>query len=231
MSQTPKDYLLRRIGRPQAFSFRGAPGRWGMPDRRDYSVIVRGMNGMVAIAEVTAMDFGADNKPAMPAPRSLPSVHAAIADCPTPAEALEEICRVADPEYFAGSPRAERNARGKPWAELDSRIAGLSEAANRAEGEAAPLPESIERFQAFRDSQPRLILPDVFSSRDGSLRVRWQDGHDRSFWLSMTGKGPLGWTCSVPRQGDTGFCRVNGRCIDDRDIPQTAKSLGVRIAL
>ncbi len=229
MSQTPKDYLLRRIGRPQAFPFRGVPGRWSMPDRRDYSVTVRGMNGLVAIAEVTAMDVGADGKPLLPSPRALPSVHAGIADCTTPAEALEEICRTADPEYFAQSPRAERSSRGKPWEELEVRIASLSEAANRADGEAAPAAESVERFRAFRDSQPLLILPDVFSSREGALRARWQDGHDRSFWLSFAPKGPLGWTCSVPRKGDSGFCRINGRCIDDRDIPQAASSLGVRI--
>jgi hypothetical protein len=222
-----KPYFMERVGRKLTHTAQG--GRAGGHARREYEIIVRGIepNGIL-LASVSWMDSDRDGRK-LPASRS--EVHVArlpLRGLTGPAEALEDIARAVDPGFFTGQPAPKRNSVGADLDALEVRLVELADAERRPKGEAAPTAGSVQRLRMFWASTPNMALPDVFSSADGTLRARWNHGHDRTLWVNFPEKGPLGWSASIPRDGNSGMCKMNARCLEDQDILQCAALLGIR---
>lgn len=225
-----REYASRCIGTPQKSSFVGKAGRWGMPERREYRITITRLDGDLAVGNVTMQDQDQERRPASSAPPPSREFRFPLSKAQTPSNLMEEIARAVDPEYFRGSPRQSQVTKSAPWEAIQQRIASLAVTANRNQGEAAPDPKSIERYDAFVRAVPLLFPPDIFSSSDGTLRARWQDGAQRSFWLAFPENGPLPWTCTMPREGANGMLKIYARCIEDLDVLQVARQLGVPIS-
>ena len=222
-----KPYFLERIGRKLLHVAAGA--RAGGPARREYEITVRGVepNG-VLLASVLWVDSDRDGRK-IPSSRTDPKVaRLPLRGLGGPAEALEDIARQADPAFFTGQPAPKRNSASADVDALDVRLAELADPDSRPKGEAAPTIGSIQRLRAFWAATPNMALPDVFSSELGILRARWNHGHDRTLWVNFPDKGPLGWSASIPREGSSGMCKMNARCLDDQDVLQCAALLGIR---
>lgn len=226
MAETPKAYILKRIGKSIKWSVNGN-GSYGQPYRREYDIMPRGLDGMTFICTIQAEDLDKLGNRVTHTPKDFGSISIGIAGLLTPGDVLEEVARHVDPEFFRGTTRKVTKISGG-FAEMDKRISELDDIKNRPNGELIPTKESVERLKKFWNENPNLVPPDIFSSKDGVIRGRWQDGANKTFWLSFQDKGPMGITVSIPREGDYGLMRVNLRCIDDQDIIPIVQKLGIR---
>lgn len=222
-----KAYFLSRVGGKLQLSV-DAP-RPGGAMRRDYELVVRGIDRDSLLGSVTWTDIDRDGRK-IAGTRSDPvAARASLRGIEDAAAALDDIVRAADPAFFANRPTAKRNTAAAESDAMERQIAFLSTPEGRTSpDEVAPTPGSAARLRAFWSSTPNLVAPDIFSSKDGTIRARWNHGHDRTLWINFPEKGPLGWSASVPREGRTGLCKMNARCIDDEDILQCALLLGIR---
>lgn len=225
-----KRYFRQRIGKSLNWSFEGKTSRGGLPWRREYSITVRQVTNSGVIALVEAVDFDRRGSRRQGV-REFGSVDASLASAENPLQALELIARFADPEYFQGREVSFKSRSDVAQDNLETRIDALKKGDGLGEGDAVPAADSIARLQKFWRENPRLSLPDVFSSKDGTLRARWMSGSGRTLWINFPGKGLLGWSASIPRNGRQGLCKVNARCIDESDIPDVAEMLGIRVKL
>jgi hypothetical protein len=226
MAETPKAYILKRIGKSIKWSVE-SNGSYGQPYRREYDLMPRGLDGMTLVCTIKAEDFDKLGNRVTHTPMDFGSVSIGIAGLLTPGDLLEEVARHVDPNFFVGKIRQITKASGG-LAEMDKRIAELDDIKNRPNGELIPTHESVERLRKFWTENPNLVPPDIFSSKDGVIRGRWQDGANKTIWLSFQATGPMGITISIPRNGNYGLMRVNLRCIDDQDIIPIAQQLGIR---
>lgn len=225
---TLRSYFVARIGRTLTWGFEAGAARFGDAHRRDYAITVRGIDGDALVATVESHDFDRDGRRLTRVAREHGPVRVPMGGLSAPIEALEDAARAADPDHFSRSPRAPRGESASAAAGIEERLAALDTAEGRAAGEPPPNPGSVARFRRFWSESAGLALPDLFSSRDGTLRARWQDGHERTLWISFPEKGALGWTAQVPRQGGYGLRKMNARCADDRDIVPFAELIGIR---
>ena len=223
-----KSYFHARIGRTLTWSFEGGSGRFGEPFRREYSYVIIVSEHDSLSAKVCSNDFDKAGRKLTRVDHEYGAVSVSTSGVLTPVQALEDLARAADPAYFERHPRVERSQQADSADGIEAKLKALEQPESRGKGEAPPLPASVERFRKFWAENAGLFMPEVFSSKDGSLRARWQDGHDRTLWINFPDKGPLGWSVSVPRQGASGLRRMNARCPDDQDIVPFAAALGVR---
>lgn len=223
-----KEYFLRRVGKAQLFTFNGGGGQWGMPPRRDYSVTPRGVDGSLVLASVSSHDYDDQGVRLTRVQNEHGSHKVSMSGLGSASEVLEDVARAADPKYFAGQPAPKRGGGVADGDVVEERLRALATEEGRGQGEPPPAPASAARFRKWWVETPGLLPPELFSSKDGTIRARWMDGHDRTLWINFPDKGPLGWTCSVPRSGGYGLRRLNARCIDDQDIVPLAASIGVR---
>lgn len=225
-----KTYFAARVGRSMVWSFEGGSGRFDVAHRREYTIRIMAVGRGTLSAEVSAHDFDRSGGRLTRVPTGLGTVKVPLEGLSTtPIEALEDAARAADPPYFEHHPRAHRaGAAGDAADSIDGRLRALDAPESRGKGEAQPNPASVERFRRFWAATPGLFMPEVFSSKDGTVRARWQDGHDRTLWINYPAAGPLGWSAAVPRVGSSGLRRMNARCPDDQDIIPMAGLLGIR---
>lgn len=221
-----KQYFLSRVGASLKLSVDAA--RPGGAARRDYELVVRGIERDILLGTVSWTDFDRDGRRF--GTRSDPLVaRTSLRGIENASQALEDIVRVADPTYFVNRPVASRDTASAEADALERQIAALSTPEGRTSAdEIAPTPGSAARLRAFWAATPNLVSPDIFSSKDGTIRARWNHGHDRTLWVNFPDKGPLGWSAAIPREGRTGLCKMNARCFDDEDILQCALLLGIR---
>lgn len=220
---TLKSFFSARIGKSLSWAFQPPGGqRFGVPSRRDYSAKVVGLDGDTLVCAVTSVDFDAQGRKTSRVPGDHGVVRVPLKELSQPVEALEEAARLSDPQIFVNSPRAQKAEAAAE--DIEARVRAVSV----GQGESPPRPESVARFRKFWAENPGLALPELFSSKDGTLRARWQDGHDRTLWINFPPDGPLGWSAGVPRQGGYGLRRINARCNDDQDVVWFAEAAGVR---
>ena len=219
-------YFRTRVGKPVTWSFQTGSRRHGEAFRRDYLIVPRGVDRDVLVASVTSHDFDSTGNRTTRTPVDRSPARVSLAGLTDPAAALEELCRAVDPGHFANHPRAK--PADAPVEGLEQRLADLDSSGNRGKDEVAPLPASVARIKRFWTENPGLLLPDVFSSKDGILRARWMEGKDRTAWVNFPATGPLGFSASAPRDGGYGLMKINARCIDDQDVVPTVERLGVR---
>lgn len=219
-----KQYFLSRIGGKLQHSADGP--RVGM--RRDYEATVRGVDRDTLLASVIWTDIDREGRK-VPGSRVEPrSARTLLRGLENPSQVIEDLVRNADPDFYVGKPVVVRDTGAAEADAIEHRLAQLSTPEGRGQGEATPLTGSVHRLRAFWNATPNLIAPDIFSSADGTLRARWNHGHNRTLWINFSPKGPLGWTASVPRDGNSGLCKVNARCVDEQDILQCAALMGIR---
>ena len=196
--------------------------------RRDYTITVKVVDRDTMSAEVTAHDFDRKGVRETRVPSDYGVAKIPLKDLPTPIAALEEFARAANPDYFVTHPRAQYSAAADAGDTLDGRLRAIEAVENRGKGETEPNPASVERFRKFWASNSNLFLPELFSSKDGTIRARWMDGHDKTLWINFPITGPLGWSASLPRGNASGLRRLNARSPDDQDIIPLATLLGIR---
>lgn len=223
-----RDYFLRRVGKALVWSFEGGGGRYGVPVRRDYSVTPRGVDGGALIAHVSSHDYDASGVRQTRLPNDHGVAKLTLRGLGSASEALEDAARAADPKYFQGHAAAKRGGAAADAELLEERLRAIHTEAGREAGMPPPTAVSVARLRKFFSDTPGLLPPDIFSSKDGTIRARWMDGHDRTLWINFPEKGPLGWSAKVPRSGGYGLRQVNARCIDDQDIVPLAHAIGVR---
>lgn len=221
-----KPYFLARIGR--SLTYAGEASRPSLPPRRDYSIVPRGVDGSFLLATVSWQDVGRNGRKIPGRRGEAPIQRVSLRGLNGPAEALEDLARAADPEFFAGTAPPVRDVGAADADAIRKRLAELATVEGRGGDEIAPADWSVSRFMAFWNSHPNLIVPDIFSSKDGTLRARWNHGHDRMLWVNFPEKGPLGWSASFPRSGASGFRKMNARCFDEQDVIPCAELLGIK---
>ena len=228
MQDSPKQYFMRRIGKPVPFIVEFSPPVRGVM-RREFEITPRGMDGTYLLAGVTSRDFSVKNVATALTSTSLGQVRFQTAGIPTPGDIVEAICRSVSPQSFRGKPEQVIAGGDETVALIRQSIEALQKPGGIPEGDAAPAHESILRIMKFAEARPDIVAPAVFSSKDGTLRARWQHGADRTLFVAFPATGPLPLTLSIPRQGNYGMIKVNARCLDDDDIPQFAATVGIRI--
>ena len=221
-----KAYFQSRVGRKMSWSADAV--RAGFAARRDYEIVPRGIDGDSLLATVGWTDVDRDGRRIQGSKVEPVVVKVRLRGLDGAAEALEDAAREADPAFFAGRPAPQRGTGAADLQAVEARLAELATPEGRADGEAAPLAASVARFRAFWTLVPNLVAPTLFSSKDGTLRGRWNHGHDRMLWVNFPAQGPLGWSLSIPRQGGYGLRKLSARCIDDQDVVPFAEALGVR---
>lgn len=227
MSET-KDYFLRRVGKSLSWSFAGGNGRYGMPHRRDYSITPRGIDGAALIAHVSSHDYDASGVRLTRLPNEHGVAKVLLRGLASASEALEDAARGADAKYFQGQAAPKRGGAAADAELVEERIRAIHTEEGREAGTPPPAPASVARFRRFWAETQGLLPPELFSSKDGVIRARWMDGHERTLWINFPEKGPLGFSTSVPRAGGYGLRKMNARCIDDQDIVPTVLAIGVR---
>ncbi len=199
--------------------------------RRAYTVspAAVGGGGGALRASVSWTDYDRND---MPLGRGGPVV--AEVEPPTgmqPGEAVEEFCRRADPSAFRGRRRSVVPiAQAGAAAEAVAReLERLRSPAEREDGHPAPHPGSAARVMAFARSLADLLPPLLFSSKDGTVRARWNSGAERTAFVAFPPDAPLPITVRFPRVGNYGFVQVQCRVVEDGDIPQFLAALGIRV--
>lgn len=226
-------YFQARAGRALSWSFEGERPR---SHRREYSLLVQGVEGNLLLAEASSHDFDRGGARLSRVPNRHGPCRIALEGPGNPLEAIEAAARAADPAYFEGLPprRAKAEAEGEAargagalGAEIERRLRDL--AAGTRAGEQPPLPASADRLRAFCAANPGLVPPDLFTAADGTIRARWQDGPQKLLWVGFPPGGPAVMSVHVPREGDYGLRKLlNARCPHDADVPGWAALLGVR---
>jgi len=221
-----KPYFLSRVGRRLSWPADGAGD--GAAWRR-YDIGVRGVDRDTLLATVGWQDFGRGGHKTSSSPIAESKVvRVTLRGLDSASEALEDAARAADPKAFLGKPPPRRGTGAADSEAIEQRLTALMAPEARSEGEAAPAGGSVARFRAFWTATPGLVAPDIFSSKDGTLRARWNHGAAHTLWVNFPAKGPLGWSVSFPREGASGLRKINARCIDEQDIIPCAAMLGVR---
>lgn len=225
-----KPYFLTRVGgRALIWSFEGGPGRFGKAYKRTYEISVRGIEADVMLASVHSADYDRDGTKLAQPRRDHGVARVRLRGLADPVDALESAARTTDPIYFEGVLQAAPVVDPDSDSELiEQRIRDLDDADKRGKDESPPKSGSLKRFRAFWKANANLAAPELFSSNEGIVRARWQDGAERTLVISFPDVGPLGWSLAVPRVGGYGLRRVNARCNDDQDIMPMAALLGVR---
>lgn len=224
-----KQYFLSRSGGKLTWS--ASPVRPGGIARREYEIAIHGVGGatnaLVLLCSVSWVDLDRNGR-RLPGNRAEPKVaKIPLNGLSASVEALEDAARAVDPRFFLGQPTPRRGADNSDLDAIQSRLQVLSTPEGRPQGEAAPTPASIARFREFWSAVPGLMVPDLFSSDKGLLRGRWNHGHDRTLWVNFPEKGPVGWSVSVPRDGNYGLRKVNAVCPEDQDVMPLVAMLGV----
>ncbi|SOC21682.1 hypothetical protein [Thalassospira xiamenensis] len=223
-----RQYFMSRIGRNLSWKLTTGSNRFGDPSYRQYTIVVRGLHGLELLATVESSDYDANGNPISRSPQdhgvskvNLELVYDAM-------DALEWLCRAADPKFFAKYNRDKVPDRTRKASEgIENRIAAL----HSNKDVPPPKPESLERFLAFWKEQKGVVLPALFTAEDGTVRARWQDGANKTLWISFPAKGQLSWSASVPRIGNHGLRKLSARCPDAQDILPLAELLGIGTAL
>jgi hypothetical protein len=220
-----KDYFQGRVGRKLPYPVEAImPGQVA---RRDYEITISGISGDTLLINIAWSDLGRDGKKAFGGTTAPKVVKVKMRGLGKPADALEMAARTADPQFFVGHPPMKIADPNSEMNALDVNIAALLTPEGRGADEQEPLTGSIARLRAFMQSTPNILLPQIFSSKDGTIRARWNHGTEKTLWINFPVKGPLGWSVSLPRTGGYGMRKMNARCIEDIDILPMAELLGI----
>lgn len=229
MSDKSRRYFLRQIGKTIPFSVTLSSPQRGA-SRRDYEVTPRGIDGTYLLASIQSRDYAPSGNQVGLSSKQLGQHRIQLSGLPTPGDAVEALCRQVDPDGFKGKPAQSVALSPESLAaDIERLVENLAQPGGRPDDEAPPNMESVARLRAFIDSQPGLVPPAVFSSKDGTVRARWQHGSDRTVHVGFPAIGPLPMTVSFPRTSDYGLVKVNARCIEDSDIPAFCAAIGIRI--
>ena len=229
MSERSRRYFLRQIGKSIPFSVTLSSPVRGVV-RKEYEVIPRGVDGTYLLASVQSRDYGTTGNQIGLSSKAHGQQRMQMAGIPSPGDVVEAMCRMADPEAFKGRPAQAMAASPEGTAsEISRLVEALAQPGGRSDDEAPPSQESVARLRAFVDAHNDLVVPAVFSSKDGTVRARWQHGADRTVFVGFPAQGPLPMTVTFPRTGDYGLVKVNARCIEDSDIPSFCATVGIRI--
>lgn len=94
-------------------------------------------------------------------------------------------------------------------------------------GEVPPTEGACLRFLEILREEPRLILPDIFGSKDGTMRTRWRHGKT-TIWAKISEKPEISWVAWISRDG--GKARsLNAHTQSFDDFVFFASALGVPI--
>lgn len=221
-----KAYFLSRTSVPMKWV--GTAHRAGLPPQRHFAITPRGVDRDELLASVDWQDHDRDGRPLPGTHGEGRQVRVTLRGFTEAIDVLESAARQADPAFFVGQAALVRDTATADEAVVEQRLAELATQEARPNGEPPPMPGSVARFRVFWRAIPNLIPPDLFCTADGNLRARWQHGHDRTLWVNFPADGLLGFSLAIPREGNTGLCKMNARCQQDGDILQVATALGVR---
>lgn len=229
MSEKSRRYFLRQIGKSIPFTVKlSSPSRGVV--HKEYEVIPRGVDGTYLLASVQSRDYGSTGNQIGLSSKGHGEQRLQMAGIPTPGDIVEAVCRMADPDAFKGKAAQAMAASSEGTSSAITKlIEALAQQGGRADDEAPPNQQSVARLRAFVDAHTDLVVPAVFSSKDGTVRARWQHGADRTVFIGFPAQGALPMTVSFPRTSDYGLVRVNARCIEDADIPSFCAAVGIRI--
>jgi hypothetical protein len=196
--------------------------------RRTYTVIPMKVSPQkILTARVTWKDFDRNNVPLTNGGGATHDLD--LTSVKSSGEAIEILCRIADPRGFRTSTSTVQDTSWETLEEVRYALEGLRKPENRNDGEPPPHPDSVSRLLEFMKSRPDIVSPVLFSSKDGTLRARWNHGADRTVFIGFPKDGPLPISVRIPRQGDYGLLNAQARVIEDKDVPQFLALLGVRI--
>ena len=215
-----KTYFSDRMGRRLAWQ----PSKT-LPVR-EYGIIPKSFDGSLLLVSVGYVDIRRDGSRQTMVDQVLGEVKVPLLS--SPAAVLEKAARLIDADRMGIYPEAEDP--GSPEAYVKERMTSLLDGKDLSDDEVAATPDSVARFRSFWATEQRLAQPALFSSKDGTIRARWNDGANKTLWISFPAKGPLGWSISIPREGNYGPRRMHAKCSDDRDIIPLAALVGIRIS-
>lgn len=220
-----KGYFSDRVSRSVKWPFDG--GGPGQAPRRRYDVHVLSTSGDVLSCTVRSEDMDRQGQ-IVSRPTDRGSAKIPLKGLADPAEALELVARAVDPGYFANYPKQVRVQTGKIAGDgIERRLALLETEEGRATGEPAPLPASCDKFRAYWILCKDIALPELFSSKDGTVRARWTDNHKHTLTINYPLAGPLKWSYMMPRAGGYGMRTLRGVCPEEQDIIPFAQMMGL----
>ncbi|RCK07525.1 hypothetical protein TH5_00095 [Thalassospira xianhensis MCCC 1A02616] len=213
---------MSRVGRNLTWKLTTGSTRFGDPAYRQYTIVIRGLHGLELFATVESSDYDAGDNPISRIPQDHGVARTSLELAFDSMDALESLCRAADTKFFAKHGRDKVPDRSQKVSQgIEQRIAALRKEAT------PPTPQSLDRFLAFWKDQKGTVLPALFTADDGTIRARWQDGANKTLWVSFPAKGQLSWSASIPRVGGHGLCKLSARCPESQDILVFAKLIGI----
>ncbi len=196
---------------------------------RQYAIFVCGTTTRIVTLEISWHDEDVDGK-RIPQSGSGKAVSIELETPKTlsPKMAIEMAIEKVDNQYKCRKTNQNQEGLGHLGDMLNERLAELQNPQKRHQEEIEPRTDSINQFRDFLKTFPNVVFPNLFSSKNGSLRARWKHGAERSVWMTFNGEGKqISWFLSVPREGENLPRKLNGRCPDMNDIIYFVEQLGV----
>lgn len=224
-----REYFVRRVGLVMGHE---VPN--GECIRR-FNIEALSITGGRLNVDVSYSDIDRSGRPVPPAGVSLGKTKVSLRGAQTPVEIFNRILNSIPNALPVQTEVMREGGEGVPEPRLmvlpdvRAQLADLSRGIGLHEGHRRPDIASMERLLKLTVEFPALITPQVFSSKDGRVQGRWFEGKTTLMAIFPLDGSPVLLLASIPRDGDFGRFSVTARTENDRDFPQLAAMLGVRV--
>jgi len=122
-----------------------------------------------------------------------------------PSAVFTDIVRIVDGEKALGEKTARKVLADAKLEKIKAALSRLIRGEGLSKEEIPPTEAACLRLIEMAQEEPRLIVPDIFSSKDGTIRARWRHGKT-TVWAKITGNKKLSWVLWAPKNGGGTHC-------------------------